>query len=74
MKININFALPETKLSVVVWYRNGEKNEQLIPTPANMEQLQRVMLGYKVGVSEIRTIKGVKPTDLFGNGFNRINL
>ena len=72
--MKINFVLPPTKLSVVVWYRDGVKNEQLIDTPATAEQLQRVMLGYRVGLSEIRAIKGVNPVNSFSHAFNGINL
>ena len=53
-----NFKLPTTKMCIVVWYRNGEKHEQLINTPANNDCLVDTMLmKYHVGYSEIRAVK-----------------
>lgn len=58
------FKLPTTTMTVVVWYRDGKKNETLIPTPRNTEQLATVMLSHRVGASEIRAVKPVNPNDL----------
>ena len=69
-----NFKLPTTKMCVVVWYRDGKKNEQLIDTPANNDRLVEVMLKHKVGYSEIRAVKSVNPDNLigdFGRGLTR---
>ena len=71
---SIQFTLPQTKLCVVTWYRNGVKSETLIDTPATSDQLQRVMLGHRVGISEVRAVKAVEPLNLLGNAFNRIGL
>ena len=62
-----NFVLPTTKLCTVIWYRNGEKHEQLINTPANNDRLVEVMLSHKVGYSEIRAVKSVEPNGLIGD-------
>ena len=72
--MKVQFQLPQTKLCVVVWYRNGVKSETLIDTPANTDHLQRVMLGHRVGLSEIRAIKGVEPLNLIGNAFAKIGI
>jgi len=58
------FIIPNTKSIIVVWYRDGKKNEQLIPTPANINSLYDTMLKYRVGRSEIRAVKAVKADDL----------
>jgi len=62
-----NFKLPTTKMCIVVWYRNGEKHEQLINTPANNDRLVEVMLSHKVGYSEIRAVMAVDPDKLIGD-------
>ena len=49
-----HFKLPTTKMCIVVWYRDGEKHEQLMNTPANNDRLVESMLKHKVGYSEIR--------------------
>lgn len=59
-----NFKLPQTKLCVVVWYRNNQKHEELIETPATNNQLTNLMLAKHVGRSEIRAIKPVDPAGL----------
>lgn len=60
------FILPTSKLSVVVWYRNGEAHEQLINTPKNNDDLRNLMvMKYKVGFSEIRAVKSVLANNLF---------
>ncbi len=64
-----NFTLPQTKLCVVVWYRNNTANETLIPTPANNRILVDTMLSHRVGCSEIRAVKPVNPTALLGQRF-----
>ncbi len=69
--MKVNFNLPNTKLCIVVWYRNGVKSEILIDTPANTDRLQQVMLGHRVGLSEIRAIKSVSPLNLIGDAFSR---
>ena len=64
------FVLPSTKLSIVVWYRDGKKNEQLLPTPASNDILINIMLrNYKVGFSEIRAVKSVETSGLIGQRF-----
>jgi hypothetical protein len=60
------FKLPDTKLCIVVWYRDGKKNEQLLDTPANNKILREVMLKHRVGWSEIRAIKSVEASGLIG--------
>jgi len=62
-----NFKLPTTKMCIVVWYRNGEKHEQLINTPANNDRLVEVMLSHKVGYSEIRAVLSIDPDKLIGD-------
>ena len=62
-----NFKLPTTKMCIVVWYRNGEKHEQLINTPANNDRLVEVMLSHTVGYSEIRAVMAVDPDKLIGD-------
>jgi hypothetical protein len=66
------FILPQTKTCVVVWYRDGKKNEQLMDTPRSSSSLIDLMLlNHHVGYSEIRAVKSVEPTELFGNPFRR---
>jgi len=65
-----NFVLPQTKMCVVVWYRNGAKNETLIDTPRSNNSLFDLMLmRHHVGYSEIRALKAVEPTALLGQRF-----
>jgi len=59
-----NFTLPKSTSCIVVWYRNGKKNETLIPTPATNDGLRNVMLQHKVGYSEIRAVKSVDGNDI----------
>ena len=69
MKIT-NFKLPQTKLSIVVWYRNGIRGEQLVNTPESNVGLTNVMFNqHRVGPSEIRAVKAVNPQSLFGCTF-----
>ncbi len=64
------FHLPNTKMSVVVWYRSGKRNEVLIATPPTNNRLKDVMFtGHKVGFSEIRAVKAVETGELL---FQRI--
>jgi len=59
------FTLPKTKMCVVVWHRNGHKNEQLIDTPRTSATLIDTMLmKHHVGYSEIRCLKPVDPQEL----------
>ena len=65
-----NFVLPKTKMCVVVWYRNGKKNETLIDTPrSNATLFDLMLMNHHVGYSEIRAIKSVEPTALLGQRF-----
>jgi hypothetical protein len=69
-----NFKLPETKICIVVWYRNGNKNETVIDTPKTNQVLVNTMFEHRVGASEIRAIKGIDFTSLPGlrsNAFGR---
>ena len=60
-----HFTLPNTKMCIVIWYRNGKKHEQLIDTPANNDILVNTMLmKYHVGFSEIRAIKSVEGDEM----------
>jgi hypothetical protein len=73
MLIPHEFKLPTTKTCVIVWERNGKRNEQLINTPRTCKGLQEIMLAlYHVGYSEIKYIMSVDPTALVRNfGVNR---
>jgi hypothetical protein len=65
-----NFILPKTKMCIVIWYRNGEKHEQLMETPPNNEMLvYRMLMNYHVGFSEIRGIKSVESSGLIATKF-----
>jgi len=65
--ITPNFKLPKTKLTLVVWYRNGQRNETLITTPVSCVRLANDMFEqHRVGPSEIRAVKSVEPTHLIG--------
>jgi hypothetical protein len=65
-----NFVLPTTKMSVVVWYRNGKKSEQLIETPrSNTSLFDLMLMKHHVGYSEIRAVKPVNVTELLGQRF-----
>lgn len=58
--MKVKFVLPKTKLSVVIWYRDGEKHETLIDTPPNNDMLYNTMLmKHHVGFSEIRAVMPV---------------
>ena len=58
------FKLPTTKTCIVVWFRNGVRFQKLIQTPGNNNRLKDVMFAEeKVGMSEIRTVKSVEPTE-----------
>jgi hypothetical protein len=61
-----NFVLPNTKMCVVVWYRDGKKMEDiLIETPKSNNDLRNTMLmNHRVGFSEIRALKAVDTNDL----------
>jgi len=60
-----NFTLPKSTMCVVVWYRNNKKNETLIPTPSNNDNLRNTMLmQYQVGYGEIRAVKAVNGNDI----------
>jgi hypothetical protein len=64
MNAKSKFNLPKTPSCVVVWYRNGNKNETLIPTPAsNTDLVHTMLMSHRVGFSEIRAVKAVE-TDL----------
>lgn len=66
-----NFALPTTKFSTVVWYRDGKSHEVLMPTPRSNDALRDLMLlKHHVGFSEIKAVKAVEPVQLLG-GFGR---
>jgi hypothetical protein len=68
--ITPQFKLPKTRMSVVVWYRNGKRTENLIQTPATCLQLANTMFeSFKVGPSEIRAVKSVEPMQLIGQRF-----
>ena len=59
------FTLPKTKLSTVVWHRNGARNETLIDTPRSSDALLDLMLmRHHVGFGEIRVVKAVDVKDL----------
>lgn len=60
-----NFRLPTTKTCVVVFYRNGKRGEVLIDTPRTNEGLKnKLVMEHRVGMSEVRALKPVNPTDL----------
>ena len=62
MSTKILPRLPDTKLCIVVWYRNNAKQEDLlIETPANYQVLETVLLRKKIAMSEVRAIKAVEP-------------
>lgn len=66
--IKPTFTLPITKLCTVVWYRNGEKHEQLIDTPRSSNGLIDIMLlKHRVGFSEIRAVKSVDTKELLNS-------
>jgi hypothetical protein len=68
MILQYEFKLPDTKMCLVVWYRNGKRHEQLINTPQTCKGLQQIMFArYQVGYSEIRAIESVDPTQLLRN-------
>jgi len=64
-----NFKLPQTKMCVVVWYRNGTRTEHLIQTPQSNLGLTNVMFQHRVGPSEIRAVKAVEPQALLSQRF-----
>lgn len=53
-------------MMIVVWYRDGKKNETLIETPLSNNDLRNTMLMSRhVGFSEIRCVKSVEVAELF---------
>ena len=62
-----HFALPQTKLCTVVWYRNDTPHETLIQTPGTNRELVEIMFNHKVGKSEIRAVKPVEPKSILKN-------
>lgn len=59
------FKLPETKMCVVIWYRDGERHEQLMDTPTTSAKLIDLMLmQHHVGWSEIRGVQSVDIREL----------
>ena len=52
-------------MCVVIWYRNGKKNEQLMDTPGSSDKLIDLMLmRHHVGWSEIRAVQSVDVREL----------
>ena len=52
-------------MCIVVWYRDNQRNETLIATPATNAMLYNNMLmKHRVGASEIRAVKAVEANDL----------
>lgn len=70
--MKINFRLPNTKFSVVIWHRGGKLNKVIMPTPPNNEALRSEMLRHKVGYSEIRAVQSVDPNTLAGSMFRNL--
>ena len=59
------FNIPNSSMVVVVWYRDGIRHEQLIPTPkSNNDLFNTMLMDYRVGFSEIRAIKAVVADEL----------
>ena len=70
LMITPQFKLPKTKMSLVLWYRQGQKNEVLIQTPVSCSALANTMfMQHRVGPSEIRAVKPVEPAQLLGQRF-----
>lgn len=68
--ITPRFKLPNTKMTVVVWSRQGQMNETLIQTPTSCSALGNTMfMDHKVAPSEIRALKSVVPASLIGQRF-----
>ena len=60
-----NFVLPQTKLCLVVSYRNGVKTETLMETPPNNDMLfYRMLVNHGIGYSEIRAVKEINAAQL----------
>ncbi len=57
--MKVNFKLPNTRLCLVVWFRNNRTHETILETPYTNEQLRQRMLEQKVGFSELRAVKSV---------------
>ena len=52
-------------MCVIIWDRNGQRNEVLIPSPQSSASLARTMFNnHRVGYSEIRAVKAVNPSEL----------
>jgi hypothetical protein len=57
-------------MTVVLWYRNGQRNETLIQTPSSCSELANTMfMQHRVGPSEIRALKPVEPSALINQRF-----
>jgi hypothetical protein len=65
-KMKINFKLPNTRLCLVLWYRDNKPQPKiLLPTPPNNTMLRLTMVkDHHVGESEIRSVQPVKEEDL----------
>jgi hypothetical protein len=57
--MKVNFALPNTRLCIVLTIRDNKRTEHLIPTPPNNDVLRQQMLAKKIGYSEIKAVKAV---------------
>jgi hypothetical protein len=63
-----HFILPKTKYCIVVWFRDGKKNETLLETPKSNNDLRNTMLmTHKVGFGELRAVKDVDGQDIIGH-------
>ena len=77
--MKINFRLPNTRLCLVLWYRNNKPQEKvLMDTPPNNEDLRHKMLQQGIGYGEIRAVEPVSEETLtesiqhnFGSNFRR---
>jgi hypothetical protein len=57
--MKINFALPNTRLCIVITIRDNKRTEHLMPTPPNNDMLRQRMLEKRIGYGEIRAVKAV---------------
>jgi len=68
--IETRFRLPNTAKAIVVYFRDGKLQEQLIDTPQTNKGLVDTMFRkHRIGPSEIRAVKAVDFSSLLQTRF-----
>lgn len=57
--MKVNFKLPNTRLCIVITFRDNIRTEHLIPTPSSNDDLRMKMLVKHIGYGDIKAVKAV---------------